>query len=96
MILRSVLEDRMKSIFDPETGEARIQEDVIRAFLRTRKYKHGVRSLEAMVEMSVESRRTFHKSSLRLRDQLEMHVNAGEFLALLESPVFEMSSEYMI
>jgi hypothetical protein len=81
ILLRSILKRKCSQIFDPVTDEANIHDAVIRAFLKTRKYKHGVRSMEAIIEMSQVSRaRGYLKSSIPAGEQLGMHVDSDEFL----------------
>lgn len=93
MLLRSVIEQRLDIVVEHviEAGRsverANIDEGVIRAFLDVSEYKHGVRSLEAIVEMSSASvsRRSFQKSSLPPEEQLELHVDAREFLKIVHN-----------
>ncbi len=85
IVLHGVLRNKMKSIFD-DKNEAQIDPGVVRAFLGVGEYKHGIRSMEAIVDMSRASisRRRFQVASLPPEHQLEMHVNAREFLNLVE------------
>jgi hypothetical protein len=82
ILLRNFIEAYCKLIIDPNTKEAQMDPGVIRAFLHTKKYEHGVRSMEAIVQMAVisQSRRRFQKSSVPASAQLSMHVDADEFL----------------
>jgi hypothetical protein len=58
---------------------------VLRAFLETPEYKHGIRSMESIVAMSLLSGRTsFARSSLPAEAQLDLHVDGQEFLALVQ------------
>jgi hypothetical protein len=52
-----------------------------------REYRHGVRSIEAIVEMShfADPRYQFGEAALPLRDQLEMHTDAFDFLAIVRN-----------
>jgi hypothetical protein len=85
ILLRSILKRKCSYIFDPATDRASIHEAVIHAFLNVARYKHGVRSMEAIVEMSQVSRsRGYLKASLPTRKQLELHVNATEFIDYLD------------
>jgi hypothetical protein len=87
VLLRSFLEQSLKEIIDPITEEARIEIPVIRAFLRVPEYKHGARSMEAIIEMArVSHRGRFLRSSLPSEEQLNMHVDAKEFLKLVDDP----------
>ncbi len=84
ILLRSILESCLGEIINPNTKEARIDFRVIRAFLGVQEYKHGVRSMQAIIEMTrVSNRRDIQRSSLPFREQLNMHVDDGEFLRLV-------------
>ena len=61
-------------------------EGVLPAFLRVGEFKHGARSIEALLDMSrLEDFGIFVKASLPIRDQLELNVNAREFEDLLSA-----------
>ncbi len=82
VLLRSLLEIRAPWVIDEATGRADIDDSVIDGFLRTPRFKHGIRSMEAIIDMSsTSSHRAFRKSSLPIRSQLEMHVSSKDFLS---------------
>ena len=86
ILLRHYLQKHLEhAIFDKDTNTAKIDPEVIKAFLKVHKYKHGPRSMEAIVQMASisPSRKRFQKSSLPPADQLEMHVDSEEFLRLV-------------
>lgn len=84
IILRNCLKKKSKNIFEVN-GIARIDECVIKAFLNVEKFKHGARSMEAIIEMSpLSNRKWFDQSALPPKEQLELHVNADKFLEKLE------------
>jgi hypothetical protein len=63
--------------------EVRIEDGVLNAFLKVSRYRHGSRSMQAVIETS--SRRgkaKFELSSLPPFEQLDLHVNADEFMEL--------------
>ncbi|RZN39764.1 MAG: hypothetical protein EF813_03865, partial [Methanosarcinales archaeon] len=63
--------------------ELNIDEGVLRAMLHITKYKHGTRSMKALIEMSrLEGKKRYDLSALPVRDQLDLHVDADEFLFL--------------
>jgi hypothetical protein len=76
-----------------------IDHGVLRALIETREYKHGIRSMESIVAMSLLSgKRSFERSSLPSEAQLDLHVDGQEFLALvqqmdLESNLLERLAE---
>lgn len=84
ILLRSVLERQRPALIGP--GKVlQVDPGVLRALLRTRSYKHGARSLESVVAMSTLHGKTrFERSSLPARDQLDLHVKADDFLALVK------------
>lgn len=96
IILRSVLERNLSVVIEVEKESenkiikrANIDKRVIEAFLSVESYKHGVRSLEAIVDMSRASvtRLSFQKSSLPPAGQLELHVNAKQFLDIVNAQI---------
>ncbi|GIH11468.1 hypothetical protein Rhe02_95350 [Rhizocola hellebori] len=69
---------------------ASLEEGVLRAFLTVGAYRHGARSLRAIVEMSdVHKQGTFGVSSLPPDTQLDLHVNAAEFLRIARGPTHD-------
>lgn len=87
IVLRSMLERNAPSIFHTIAGKKTAQIDlgVLRALLKTSTYKHGVRSMESILAMSTLSGKTaFERSSLPPEEQLKLHVEARDFLALVQ------------
>jgi hypothetical protein len=83
ILLRSILERGYPQLFNK--GALDIDHGVLRAFLQTKSYRHGARSLESIVATSRLSGETsYQRSSLPSEAQLEMHVDAREFLSLVE------------
>ena len=85
ILLRSLLEKNLETIIDRDTEYARMDRDVIRAFLTIPRYEHGLRSMEAIIQMARISRTrpSFQKASLPPPDQLGMHVDADYFHILV-------------
>ena len=87
ILLRSILQRNAPQLFQKQDGKEvlNIDRGVLRAFLRTREYKHGVRSMEAIIAMSLLSGKTaFERSSLPAEAQLDLHVDGQEFLSLVQ------------
>jgi hypothetical protein len=87
LILRSIFERNVPQILHHQDGKKVVQIDagLLRAFLLTSKYKHGVRSMESLVSMSTLSQKSsYERSSLPPEEQLNLHVVAPEFLALMQ------------
>jgi len=87
IILRSLLQRNAPQLFDEEGGsdDLRMDPGVLRAFLRTREYKHGVRSMEAIMAMSLlAGSTTYERSCLPSEAQLDLHVDGQDFLALVQ------------
>ena len=83
MILRFLLEKKAKHFFD-STGNLRIDDGVLRAFIKVPSYKHGVRSIEAVLDMSMTTgRHIFEKSCIPPAVQLCLHVDANMFYLLI-------------
>lgn len=67
----------------------RIDPDVLRALLQISEYKHGARSMEAIITMSLNRGQSMlSKSSLPPLAQLNIHVDGDEFMSLTEGQVF--------
>jgi len=79
ILLRSMFERKAPHLFD--TGRRlRIDEGVLNAFLMIPEYRHGVRSMEAIVDMSIlQDVRKFEKASLPPAVQLDLHVDGELF-----------------
>lgn len=87
VVLRTLLKIKLPNLFD-EQGRLYIDRGVLSALLRTPLYKHGVRSMEAVLDMSIlGDRRLFEPAALPPLDQLQLHVNAEYFCRLLVQDV---------
>lgn len=81
--LRSLIERKFPDLVADNT--AQIDRGVLRAFLTVPDYKHGVRSLEAVLEMSaLQGKKLFDRASLPAQDQLELHTDSEAFLSIAE------------
>ncbi len=93
ILLRSVFErNAPDSMFYTKDGIKlfNIDTGVLRAFLFINKYYHGVRSMEAIVNMSMlTGRHKYERSSLPSGAQLNVHVNGNEFLEVANAIVLE-------
>lgn len=98
VLLHSLLDLHARSIFG-RRREANIDASVIRAFLEVPEYRHGVRSMEAIIQMSLfdevrsVERSKFNVASLPRTEQLNMHVNADAFNELAQSPGSTVNAE---
>jgi hypothetical protein len=87
ILLRSILQRNARQLFRSAGGRDILDMDrgVLRAFLETREYKHGIRSMESIVAMSLlAGKASFERSSLPSEAQLDLHVDGQEFLALVQ------------
>ena len=74
MLLRVFIQQKAQQVVDSE-GQIRIDPNVLNALLNVRKYKHGVRSLQSVLDMSMLSgRRIYEKATLPPVKQLKLHV----------------------
>lgn len=65
-------------------GELRIDPRVLNAFLETKKYHNGIRSMEAVIKMSrLNDGDEFNRSALPTASQLDAHVNAVDFMQIV-------------
>lgn len=89
VMIRSLLHRHWEDVFHDADGPKRpeIDEGVLRALLLTRKYRHGVRSLASIIATSaVPGRDRFERSDLPAEPQLNLHVDARNFLDLVHPP----------
>ncbi len=87
ILLRSTLQRLAPSLFSKADGNGRLNIDtgVLRALLMISEYRYGARSIGAIVAMSqLKGQRRFERSCLPAEDQLDLHVNGREFLALVQ------------
>jgi hypothetical protein len=88
ILLRSMLARRAPGLFAggaPGRGECRIDQEVLRALLVVASYRHGARSMEAILANSALSGRlNFEAAALPPDSQLGLHVDVAAFRALLE------------
>jgi len=86
VILSNVLRDNAGDLLR-EDGSLGVDPGVLRAFLHTPDYRHGVRSIEAIVGMSsLAGRRSYERSCLPAERQLDLHVDGPGFLDLVQRP----------
>ena len=86
LLLRSLLMRKEPQLVTHKDGRKvlRIDPALLRAFLVVGHYRHGARSLEAIIDMSqLAGTLHFERSSLPAPHLLELHVDAGEFLQLV-------------
>jgi hypothetical protein len=82
LLLHALLRQSVPHVF---TGERlNIDEGVLRAFLHVDAFRHGARSMEAIVDMSaLTGKASYERASLPARSQLTLHVDAEAFLDLV-------------
>ena len=82
-ILRFQLEKSAPQIFDG-ARTCRIDPGVLRAMIKVPEYRHGIRSILAVIEMSqLAGRQSFEQAALPSPEQLELHVDAAAFSGLV-------------
>lgn len=94
-MLRLMIElaDSAKGLFDAERNLS-IDESVLRALLKVPEYRHGCRSIKALLQMSkLANQKTFVNALLPPREQLDLHVDANAFMFLLEKERFTDNPE---
>jgi hypothetical protein len=87
ILLRSMIERNAKRLLHERDGKTIVDIDpgVLRALLHCTKFEHGARSMESIVATSrLAGLSTYERSSLPAEDQLNLHVDGAEFLALVE------------
>jgi hypothetical protein len=85
VILRQLLKVHMGQIFDRDV--ANVHTAIIDAFLYTPEFTHGVRSMEAIIQMSRVSPKasSYMPSALPHSSQLALHVNPNVFLSRIQN-----------
>jgi hypothetical protein len=87
IILRSIIE-RVRPDVISKNKDANIDYGLLKALLSVWSYKHGVRSLESIVELChLGDAGILHRSSLPPQNVLTLHVNSNQFLGLITSDV---------
>ena len=82
VLLRSILKRSAHQVFRDHF--AMVDDGVLRALLGVGDYRHGVRSMEAIIDMSIlADRHSFRRSALPSDDQLALHVDSEDFRRLL-------------
>jgi hypothetical protein len=83
LLLRSLLARRSRRLLRGKVLQ--IDDGVLRAFICVDRFRHGARSMQAIVEMSsLSGKLHFDRSSLPPEDQLDLHVNGRVFSDLVE------------
>ena len=81
--LKELSEDKANHLIDGK-GEALIDPGVLRAFIKVPRYKHGMRSMQAVIDMSMlAGRKHFEQAALPAPEQLDLHVDAEAFCRLV-------------
>jgi hypothetical protein len=94
--LRFQLEKRFGRGEDEPIDPGLIDRAVLHALLKVEQYHHGMRSLEQIIQMcdtGSPPRQQLTRTSLPLRDQLDMHVDTAHFLELLAMAAGEGTAE---
>jgi hypothetical protein len=96
MLLRSLLERKARNLLTGD-GRVRIDEGVLRAMIKVPLYKHGVRSMEALIDMSMlAGHRSFEQASLPPAQQMQLHVDAAKFsLLVVRDVIFGAARELL-
>ena len=85
VILRSLLLEKLPQIVDKGSKFARIENEIVDAFLQVPGFEYGVRSMEAIIQMSriPENASSFLRSALPPAAQIELHVDPGKFFQVI-------------
>ena len=78
-VLRFLLLKHAPQLFKAKK-KCSIDRGVLHAFIKVPHYKHGIRSMQSIIEMSsLAGRKRFEQAALPSPEQLELHVNAEAF-----------------
>ena len=90
VLLRSLLL-KQQNIVDKK--QIHIDDDVLRALLTIPKYKHGSRSVDAIIDMTMLSEiNRFEKAALPSMEQLNLHLHSDVFMKILDRDFFLKTS----
>ncbi|MBC8353834.1 MAG: ATP-binding protein [Planctomycetes bacterium] len=95
MLLRNILERHFKAeglfeIRQKKKGKLEIDHGVLRALLYVSDYRHGIRSMQAIIDMCRLANKThFDLASLPRENQLGIHVDPEEFMLLTQRECFQ-------
>jgi hypothetical protein len=81
LTLRGQILDAQRYVVRDGCKVANVDNDVLYAFLTVEEYRHGTRSMEAILNMCTPIDGVIEKASLPSHTQLNMHVDADEFMA---------------
>ncbi|MCL1787806.1 MAG: Ryanodine receptor Ryr, partial [Defluviitaleaceae bacterium] len=83
LLLRSLVERNSKLKGNFHNGIVPVSDKIIRAMLHVPEFKHGARSMEAILDMSRIDGNSWEPVSLPSRSQLALHVDADAFIRLV-------------
>jgi hypothetical protein len=87
LLLHSLLRRKAPHLFKKDNDgrlKACISSGVLRGFLAIPSYKHGARSMEAVIDMSqLAGQASFAASCLPTQTQLDLHVDGNKFLSMV-------------
>jgi len=94
LLFRSIIERTARHLVTT-SGRVQIDKGVLQAFLKVPTYRHGVRSMQAIVEMStLKGRKAFEPASIPPKEQLALHVDPELFqLLMVQDVLFERMVE---
>jgi len=87
ILLRSLLERNAPQLFEKLGAKKVLNIDpgILNGFLNITRFKHGIRSIESIIDMSqLSGKRTYERSSLPPEDQLDLAVDSKEFTSLVQ------------
>jgi hypothetical protein len=92
ILVRSLLKRHYPKLFEKKNNVELLHTDkgVLRAFLQIPSFRHGARSIEAVITMSLlTGKSSFERSSLPAEDQLDLHVDGSFFMYLVQEMELE-------
>lgn len=95
VLLRSLIKKHLRDIINEKDKNADIDEHIINAMLNVPEYKHGTRSMEAIIKMSsLHHKNRFDPSDLPSSQLLDLHVDTKCFFELLNEETGFTSENY--
>jgi len=81
--IRRALLLRVLSGVYKDKEELKIDSGLLNAFMKVREYKHGARSMETIVSLTMGKKGGLMRSNLPPREQMDLHVDYDEFVRLI-------------
>jgi len=96
ILLRSIITRNFNQLVDG-AGKVQIDGKVLAAFIQAEKYEHGVRSMQAILEMSrLSGKNKLEPSALPSNNQIAMHIDPVSFTEILDRDTVDLDQHEIL